>query len=560
MFCKDAKPRDTIRIIRTILKRTRFDVREYSWKHPVPHVWSVHVRERRCPQLCANGKGSSRELALASALAEFMERLNTGYFFSDYAIENSRKGRTFFFFPQEKWFPVRGRSLPEGILTARLRGFYNPGHELTAEHLLDRTSGRTDICSLPFTRMRDGAKVYFPVSILDNLYATNGMAAGNTPAEAQVQALSEILERYVKNRIIAGGLSLPAVPRRYYARFPSVVSAIDALEQKGFRVLVKDASLGGRYPVVNITLADRGSTRCFPAFGAHPSFEVALTRTLTELLQGQDIRHFIGLQKPVSRLVLAADSANLEAHFVDSSGVIFRGFFRKKADFSYRYVDLQGTRAQEFAYLISIIHKARKDIYITDFAESGFYACRIVVPGMSEIYPVEDLVSANYNRGMKFLKRIMRLPMLEKQALDGLLRDLNAGNIGDQEMVPHVIGIAVDGNSPWQKVCFGELKMLIQLAAGKTRDARQQLDWCFDSGCLRRDIQPLYDCLAMMLDNIPLVDLRAFFPPAVIMKARRYAQGTEVFTGLFDRAGNIIDMRAHRAVTDAFFRARRMRE
>jgi ribosomal protein S12 methylthiotransferase accessory factor len=313
--------------------------------------------------------------------------------------------------------------------------------------------------------------------------------------------------------------------------------------------------------VVNITLIEWDSTRCFLAFGSHPSFEVALTRTLTELLQGQDIKHFIGFQKPVASRALAADSANLEAHFVDSSGVVSWGFFKKKADFPFRQVGFQGSRTEELTYLISIIHKTRKDIYIADFAESGFYTCRIVVPGMSEIYPVDDLVSANYNRGMKFRQKILRLPSLNKNALTRLLEEINSGYVGDEEIVPHLIGIAFDDASPWSQVCFGELKMLLQLAAGRTREARQQLAWCFDTGCLRREIQPLYECVSLILEKKDAsIDLARFFDAAVVKKARRFARGIGVFDGLFDSRGEFLGIRAHQHISSAFARARRMRE
>ncbi|MDI4746027.1 DUF4223 family protein, partial [Salmonella enterica subsp. enterica serovar Kentucky] len=41
------------------------------------------------------------------------------------------------------------------------------------------------------------------MNIIGNLYVSNGMSAGNTRNEARVQGLSEVFERYVKNRIIA---------------------------------------------------------------------------------------------------------------------------------------------------------------------------------------------------------------------------------------------------------------------------------------------------------------------------------------------------------------------
>ena len=73
MYGKDACPEETIRKITRILKRANMSVEEVSWKHPVPHVWSVHVREIHCHSLCVNGKGTTKAWALASALGEFRE-------------------------------------------------------------------------------------------------------------------------------------------------------------------------------------------------------------------------------------------------------------------------------------------------------------------------------------------------------------------------------------------------------------------------------------------------------------------------------------------------------
>ena len=113
MFCKDAKPNDTIKKIHTILQQAGFEIEEVSWKHPAPYIWSVHIRDRQCHFLFSNGKGISRPLALASALGEFMERLNTGYFFSHHMLAGLKARGGFHFFPDEKWFPVKGRRLPK---------------------------------------------------------------------------------------------------------------------------------------------------------------------------------------------------------------------------------------------------------------------------------------------------------------------------------------------------------------------------------------------------------------------------------------------------------------
>ena len=105
--------------------------------------------------------------------------------------------------------------------------------------------------------------------------------------EARSQALSEIFERNIKNRIISEGLCLPEVPDEVIARYPGIAAGIKGLRDAGFGVLVRDASLGGRYPVMNVTLLHPKDQGCFASFGAHPRFQVALERALTELLQGR---------------------------------------------------------------------------------------------------------------------------------------------------------------------------------------------------------------------------------------------------------------------------------
>lgn len=153
--------------------------------------------------------------------------------------------------------------------------------------LVDHNSGNVErgICTLPFIRLSDGVRIWFPVNIIGNLYVSNGMSAGNTPPEARTQALAEIVERYVKFRVLSEGLCLPEVPESVIARFPKIAADIAALREAGYGILVRDASLGGQYPVMNVTLLNPQDQGCYCSFGAHPRFEIAPERALTELLQ-----------------------------------------------------------------------------------------------------------------------------------------------------------------------------------------------------------------------------------------------------------------------------------
>ena len=379
-----------------------FDIEEASWLNPVPYVWSVHIRDRNCPACFTNGKGASRDAALASALGEYFERLACNYFFADFHLGDKVANSDFVHYPNEKWFPVSDNTRPEGMMNQALWDHYDPEGEVTLEGLVDIQSGNPErgVCSLPFTRQSDGGLTYIPMNIVGNMFVSNGMSAGNSQTEARTQALSECFERYIKNRIIAEAISLPEIPAEVVNRFPKVVAAIDELEKQGFPITCFDASLGGDYPVICVTLFNPENGGCFASFGAHPRFEIALERTVTELLQGRSLKDLDIFPSPSFDNDEVAEHTNLETHFIDSSGLISWDMFKENADFPFVDWNFTGTTEEEYAQLLGQFHKLGAEVYIADYAHLGTYACRVLVPGYSEIYPVYELTWVNNNRGM----------------------------------------------------------------------------------------------------------------------------------------------------------------
>ena len=180
---KDAALEDSINYFQQQLDKYDLAVNEASWLNPVPNVWSVHIQNTKCPLCFANGKGASKKAALASALGEYFERLSTNYFFSDFYLGDKVANGEFVHYPSEKWFAIPDdNSLPKGLLSQKLLNFYDPEHELTATDLIDLQSSNSErgICALPFVQQSDGKTIYVPVNLIANLYASNGMSAGNT--------------------------------------------------------------------------------------------------------------------------------------------------------------------------------------------------------------------------------------------------------------------------------------------------------------------------------------------------------------------------------------------
>ncbi|MCO7504820.1 MULTISPECIES: OsmC domain/YcaO domain-containing protein [unclassified Pseudomonas] len=480
---KDLPLEQTIANMSGILARLGMKIEIASWRNIVPNVWSLHIRDAHSPMCFTNGKGATKEGALASALGEFIERLNCNFFYNDQFWGEDIANADFVHYPDERWFkPGRKDALPAEILDAHCREIYNPDGELRGSHLYDTNSGNTErgICALPFVRQSDGEVVYFPSNLIENLYLSNGMSAGNTLAEAQVQCLSEIFERAVKREILEGELALPDVPQDVIAKYPGILAGIQGLEAQGFPVLVKDASLGGEFPVMCVTLMNPRTGGVFASFGAHPSLEVALERSLTELLQGRSFEGLNDLPQPTFESQAVTEPNNFVEHFIDSSGVVSWRFFSARADFEFVEWDFSGqgenSNAEEAATLFGILEGMGKEVYMAVYEHLGATACRILVPGYSEIYPVDDLVWDNTNKALLFRADILNLHRLDDDALQALVERLEDSELDDYTDITTLIGIEFDDNTVWGQLTILELKLLIHLALERFEEAKELVE------------------------------------------------------------------------------------
>lgn len=476
---KDCSLEETLRNMTGLIESLGIKLEIAEWRNIVPHVWSVHVRDAESPMCYTNGKGATKDAALCSALGEYLERMSNNYFYNDYYLGASRAQAEFVHYPNEKWFqPGPKDSIPEGLMDERFMAIFDGDQELRASHLMDVNSGATErgICALPYKRQSDQATVYVPANLVGNIYVSNGMSAGNTRFEARVQCLSEILERAVKKQVILEGITLPDVPRAVLKRFPTIAVGIAKLEKQGFPVWVKDASLGGRFPVMCVAIMNPKTGGAFASFGGHPKFEVALERSLTELMQGRSFEGLNDVPPPTFNEFAIREPENMVEHFINSTGVVPWKFFSQAADHEFCDWDLAGSTEQEYQYLMGILRDLGKEVYIADFEDLGAHACRILVPGYSEIYPVDDLIWDNTNKGLAFREDVLNLHSLDDQGLLRLLEELEASELDGYTSIALLIGVAFDENSPWGRCTICELSALICLALGMHDAARGWVD------------------------------------------------------------------------------------
>ncbi|MDY7219257.1 OsmC domain/YcaO domain-containing protein [Denitrificimonas sp. JX-1] len=572
---KDQPLEKTIATMSGILADLGMKVEVASWRNIVPNVWSLHLRDSQS-QLCfTNGKGATKESALASALGEFIERLNCNFFYNDQFWGEEIANADFVHYPNERWFqPGPNDELPAEILDEHCLKIYNPDGELRGSHLYDTNSGNTarGICSIPYVRQSDGEVVYFPTNLIENLFLSNGMSAGNTLEEAQVQCLSEIFERAIKREILVGEMALPDVPQEVLDKYPNIVAGIKALEDQGFPVLVKDASMGGQFPVMNVTLMNPRTGGVFASFGAHPSFEVALERSLTELLQGRSFEGLNDIARPTFSTEAVTEPNNSVEHFIDSSGVVSWRFFSGKADYEFVEWDFtdggRNSNAQEAELLFGLLEDMGKEVYVAVFEHLGATACRMLVPDFSEVYPVDDLIWDNTNKALQFREDILNLHRLSDEQLSDLVERLEEAPEDHYTHIRTLIGVEFDENTVWGQLTMLELKLLIYLALNRLDEALELTEEFlqFNDNTVERELfyQAMAAALEVVLDaELELADFelnfRRMFGDERMDAVLGSLQGCVRFYGLTPTNMQLEGIDKHLRLLDSFKKLHRAR-
>ncbi|QWE28716.1 OsmC domain/YcaO domain-containing protein [Polynucleobacter sp. AM-7D1] len=565
---KDLPLEQTIANMSGVLANLGIKIEIASWRNLIPNVWSLHIRDAHSPMCFTNGKGSTKESALASALGEYIERLSNNHFYAGAFWGEDIANSNFVHYPNERWFkPGPKDALPKEILDEYCLEIFNADGELRGSHLIDTNSGNVErgICSLPYVRQSDGKTVYFPSNLIENLYVSNGMSAGNTLAEAQVQCLSEIFERAVKRQIIEEEIALPDVPQEVLAKYPGILAGIQSLEEQGFPVLVKDASLGGIYPVMCVTLMNPRTGGVFASFGAHPSLEVALERSLTELLQGRSLEGLNDLPPPTFASEAVTEPNNFVEHFIDSSGIVSWRFFSAKSNYDFVEWDFSGhgehSNRDEAATLFGILKDMGKEAYVAVYDELGAIACRILVPGYSEVYPIEDLVWDNTNKALLFRADILNLHKLDNANLSKLLENLENNELDEYGDIATLIGIEFDENTPWGQLTVLELKLLINLALKRFEEAHELVGAFlqYNDNTVERKLfyQALNTVLEIELDedleiNDYLQNLRRMFSKEKIDAVLGAVNGSVRFFGLTPTSIKLEGLERHHRLIDSY--------
>lgn len=441
---KESDPQQTVLKVRDILRSLDIYPEE-TWNQRISangsesNAFSLRLHADAFG-MSTNGKGSTREYALASAYGEFMERLQNMFLLPTERISReAMKYGGFLLFPDECLLTQDAvcnakDAFSQGIVTDYYQGSFllecrkKERMQVLCDYGADGSDPEEMLVAWPFYSVKENRVVDIWQRYVW-MQGSNGMCAGNTPAEALVQGFSEIFERYAIAQVLSGNAVPPDIPQEEYLCYDTIRGIISEIESMGnYRILVKDCSLGKELPVCAVVLMDKEKKRYRASFGCHPSRPVAIERCLTELLQGYDpgdIRQSNARLIPIDRDCAQIDPyINLLNMFSNGMGVLPYGFFTDPPTSAYVPAkDVSGeNNLQMLRQYVSLALTLSDDILIRDVSYLGFPAYMILIPGVSH-----PRVSRHILRRKNAYSSLFFLQQYRKNKDDRALKFLLAG-------------------------------------------------------------------------------------------------------------------------------------
>lgn len=395
MHYKAKNPVETVELIIGILKENGIEVVEDWQEESFANTFSLRLTVKNT-NIGTNGKGMTKEYARASAYAEFMERIQNNLL-SIYPRTRQSENDVYYSHDEEI-MSVQNVIDDDNSFIRKLfhdRDMDNaPMEEKVnlimrlhkAEYML--TKNISDFVGVPFYSLKNKKRHYLPYNLYASMYGSNGMCSGNTPKEAVIQGLSEIVERYLQRRIIEDEICLPDIPLSYIEQFPEISERYHKLlKVEGYQFILKDCSLGGRYPVVALLVLEEDTGYYGIKLGCHPDYGIAMERALTEAAQGGEITKYSRRSKFDFTNTFVKTEVNVTNTYKTGRGQYPYVFFSDRP--SYEFVPIKDVSTLSDDELLEfMIHEVigdEYDILVRDVSNMNFPSYHIIIPNMSEM-------------------------------------------------------------------------------------------------------------------------------------------------------------------------------
>ena len=425
---KERSPEDTVFEIRRILNGAGlFTTMEWP-AGEMDGARSNRVTLYPLRSLGQNGKGTDELFATASGYAELLERMQNNFLAQKLHGQDLNEWEGFFEFPDEKLMPIRDVIAQQDPyltdLFTRL-GLFLPAHrEQLLRNFSENYYCRTDdqIPVVPYVDIFADQIVWLPFAVITLFGLSNGMCAGNTLEEALVQGLSELYERFIHKKLLTERITPPEIPREVLKKY-STWDLIEQIEASGrYAVSVRDCSLGEGYPVSCVIITDLLSGTFGMKPGCHPSFAIAVERTLTEAFQGKKLSMFASSNHVGTHAELA-DYHNVINVTKIGYGACPPELLTGEAGWAFEpWTQWEGLSNRE--YLLKLLSHARLHGFrplVRDSSHLGFPSYHVVIPGIHDVYPVSGVRLREFWTQLRCARSLHHFPDLTEEEEKRLL-------------------------------------------------------------------------------------------------------------------------------------------
>lgn len=397
---KECSPADTVKRARAIMESFGFDLQYEETFTGIGNCYSsrLSLMPPGHNLLGTNGKGMTRELCMASAYGEMMERFSNaamnGLHLFDPQFNEICGDQGKFYSVTDKEQPDCIRSLKKRICATMPEPPIGTKEEILDLQLSEFTTDGDHIPSYPFYSVRKKKVEYLPLNLIRTFTGSNGMAAGNTIEEALVEGIAEIFERYSQEHVINDGLSLPEIPKSELEKFPHILKIIDEIERDGkLSVMLLDASLGKGLPVICGICIHKNTGKLGVRFGAHPKMSVALERIFTEGMQGRTLEGFSHMNSITFDNDYAEKRVDQWSTLQYGVGMMPGDLLITKPPEAFEpWEDCSNDSNKTLAWkMIDKLEEIGADVYLRDSSFTGFPAVMIYAAGISEAVQIDWL-------------------------------------------------------------------------------------------------------------------------------------------------------------------------
>ncbi|MGE5343388.1 MAG: YcaO-like family protein [Candidatus Omnitrophota bacterium] len=492
---KEFSPEETVNKIKSILKGINLTPIIAFSGHPYPEIYSVRLQIKdEEGGFGTNGKGRTEQYSVASAYAEFLERIQNGFYqvYSRTFMNLIKDKHGFYYSPDERCLTEKEfLALPQPILEdiIQYRG-ENKTKFISSYFERLNTNNIPGMVAVPFYDTQNNHKIFLPINLLLSTLGSNGMAAGNTVAEAVFQAICELTERWGAAEIFYKQLIPPTVPREFLRSFKEEYGIIELIEKKGkYQVTVKDFSAGKRLPTLGVIIINLETKKYRLNVGSDTSFQVALSRCLTEIYQGidnnkrfDDILLDIPKRKP-EYFEKEDEEAKAQRYMVfnqftqNATGQFPPSLFDNEADYPFdpSVFTTNESYEREVQVIIENLHRNGNNIYIRDVSYMGFPSVLVYIPSVSlrgrknilTSIKTDTFDSIELDKIESLLFDIAKVPNEKLQHITKILENFDLS-------IPltQLLKVNIKPSSPWSKLDLSFFCTLLWYKLGEFKKAR----------------------------------------------------------------------------------------